>query len=53
MRPWPQAGYPGRTCSFCGAWSPGKGRLVVVGSTAICGECLDLCDEIIAEEQAG
>ena len=52
-RTWPQAGYPGRTCSFCGAWSPGKGRLVAVGPTAICGECLDLCDQIIAEEQAG
>jgi ATP-dependent protease Clp ATPase subunit len=52
-RTWPPAGYPGRTCSFCGTWAPKAGRLVAHGSVAICSECLDLCDEIIAEEQAG
>ncbi|HEV3497912.1 MAG TPA: ClpX C4-type zinc finger protein [Actinomycetes bacterium] len=44
---------PGRTCSFCGRWDPDKGRVVAHGAAAICGQCLDLCDEIIAEEQAG
>ena len=52
-RTWPPVPYPGRTCSFCGAWNPREGRLVAVESTAICARCLDLCDEIIAEEQAG
>ncbi len=52
-RSWPAAAYPGRTCSFCGTWTPGEGRLVAKGPTSICGECLDLCDEVIAEEQAG
>ena len=52
-RTWPPAPYPGRTCSFCGKWTPGEGRLVAKGPTSICEECLDLCDEIIAEEQAG
>jgi ATP-dependent protease Clp ATPase subunit len=52
-RTWPPAPHPGRTCSFCGTWAPGQGHLAVKGSTAICGECLDLCDEIIAEEAAG
>jgi ATP-dependent protease Clp ATPase subunit len=53
-RTWPQAPSPGRTCSFCGYWKPGKDRLVAVaGPVAICGACLDLCDEILAEEQAG
>ncbi|HET7516354.1 MAG TPA: ClpX C4-type zinc finger protein [Actinomycetes bacterium] len=52
-RSWPALPHPGRTCSFCGQWDPDKGRVVAHGVTAICGECLDLCDEIIAEEQAG
>jgi ATP-dependent Clp protease ATP-binding subunit ClpX len=52
-RTWPQAPSPGRTCSFCDYWKPGKDRLVAVGAVAICGACLDLCDEILAEEQAG
>jgi ATP-dependent protease Clp ATPase subunit len=52
-RTWPAVSYPGRACSFCGTWTPGKGRLVAHHATAICGQCLDLCDEIIAEEQAG
>jgi hypothetical protein len=34
-------------------WTPGKGRLVARHATAICDQCLDLCDEIIAEEQGG
>ncbi len=52
-RTWPPTPYPGRTCSFCGRWRPGEGRVVTKGSTSICEECLDLCDEILAEEQAG
>ena len=52
-RSWPAVGYPGRTCSFCGQWDPDKGRVTAHGAAAICGQCLDLCDEIIAEEQAG
>jgi ATP-dependent protease Clp ATPase subunit len=52
-RTWSPLGFPGRTCSFCGRWNPSEGRLVAHGSTTICAECLDLCDEIIAEEQAG
>jgi ATP-dependent protease Clp ATPase subunit len=52
-RSWPPMGHPGRTCSFCGTWNPTTGRLVAHGPTTICNECLDLCEEIIAEEQAG
>jgi ATP-dependent protease Clp ATPase subunit len=49
-RTWSPAPDPGRSCSFCGMWTPGRGRVVVGGTTAICERCLDLCDEIIAEE---
>ena len=52
-RSWPQVSYPGRTCSFCGQWDPDKGRVTAHGAAAICVQCLDLCDSIIAEEQAG
>jgi ATP-dependent protease Clp ATPase subunit len=53
-RTWPPLPYPGRSCSFCGTWSPKEVvRVAGHGPTAICAECLDLCDEIIAEEQAG
>ena len=52
-RAWPALPQPGRTCSFCGQWDPDSGRVVAHGAATICGECLDLCDEIIAEEQAG
>jgi ATP-dependent protease Clp ATPase subunit len=52
-RSWPAVPYPGRTCSFCGQWDPDKGRVVVHGAAAICARCLDLCDEIIADDQAG
>ena len=52
-RTWPQVSYPGRTCSFCGQWDPDKGRVTAHGAAAICVQCLDLCDSIIAEEQAG
>ena len=52
-RSWEPLPYPGRSCSFCGKWAPGELRVVTKGSTSICAECLDLCDEIIAEEQAG
>ena len=52
-RTWPPEAYPGRSCSFCGSWNPDKGRVTTRGTATICGLCLDLCDEIIAEEQAG
>ena len=52
-RAWPALPQPGRTCSFCGQWDPDSGRVVAHGAATICGQCLDLCDEIIAEEQAG
>ena len=52
-RTWPQVSYPGRTCSFCGRWDPDKGRVTAHGAAAICVQCLDLCDDIIAGEQAG
>ena len=50
---WPAVPHPGRTCSFCGQWDPGKARVTAHGAVAICRQCLDLCDQIIAEEQAG
>jgi ATP-dependent protease Clp ATPase subunit len=52
-RGWPALDHPGRTCSFCGQWNPDTARVVARGTVAICGQCLDLCDQIIAEEQAG
>jgi ATP-dependent protease Clp ATPase subunit len=52
-RTWPPLPYPGRTCSFCGGWDPGKGRQVARGPTTICDECLQLCTEIIDEELTG
>jgi ATP-dependent protease Clp ATPase subunit len=52
-RTWPPLPYPGRSCSFCGWWNSREGRVVAQGSTSICAVCLDLCDEIVAEEQAG
>ena len=52
-RGWAPLAYPGRTCSFCGKWAPREGRVTGHGTVAICDQCLDLCDEIIAEEQAG
>jgi ATP-dependent protease Clp ATPase subunit len=52
-RSWPAVSAPGQTCSFCGKWDPGKARVVARGAVAICGQCLDLCDQIVAEEQAG
>jgi ATP-dependent protease Clp ATPase subunit len=52
-RSWDPLPPPGRSCSFCGTWSPKGGRVTGPGSVAICEQCLDLCDTIIAEEQAG
>lgn len=40
-------------CSLCGQWNPRKARVATHRSATICAECLDLCDQIIAEEQAG
>jgi ATP-dependent protease Clp ATPase subunit len=52
-RSWDPLPPPGRSCSFGGTWSPKGGRVTGPGSVAICEQCLDLCDTIIAEEQAG
>ena len=52
-RSWEPLPYPGRSCSFCGTWAPREQRVTGHGTVASCDECLDLCDEIIAEEQAG
>ena len=52
-RSWDPLPHPGRSCSFCGKWSPQAGRVTGHGSVAICDQCRDLCDEIIAEDQAG
>ena len=52
-RTWPPALYPGRTCSFCGQGDLREARVTTHESVTICADCLDLCDEIIAEEQAG
>ena len=52
-RTWTPLPYPGRSCSFCGRWTPREARVTGHGAVAICDECLDLCDQIIAEEQAG
>jgi ATP-dependent protease Clp ATPase subunit len=52
-RTWPQVSHPGRTCGFCGQWDPDNGRVTARGTAAICVQCLDLCDDIIAEAQAG
>jgi ATP-dependent Clp protease ATP-binding subunit ClpX len=45
-------GDPARTCSFCGKSAAMVARLVTHEAASVCDECLDLCDEIIAEEQA-
>jgi ATP-dependent protease Clp ATPase subunit len=52
-RSWEPLPHPGRSCSFCGSWAPSEHRVTGHGMVAICDQCLDLCDEIIAEEQAG
>jgi ATP-dependent protease Clp ATPase subunit len=51
-RRWPVGADPRRTCSFCGRSAATVARLVSHGAASVCDECLDLCDEIIAEEQA-
>ena len=40
-------------CSFCGRAQKAVAKLIAGPGVYICDECLDLCDEIIAEEQAG
>src|SRR5258705_10938322 len=39
-------------CSFCGKTQDQVRKLVAGPSVYICDECIDLCDEIIAEEYA-
>jgi ATP-dependent protease Clp ATPase subunit len=52
-RAWPTAADPGRACSFCGKATPRQDPRADPATIAICDLCLDLCDQIIAEEQAG
>jgi ATP-dependent protease Clp ATPase subunit len=51
-RAWPVGADPARTCGFCGKAAATVTRLVSHGEASVCDECLDLCDEILAEEQA-
>jgi ATP-dependent protease Clp ATPase subunit len=53
VRSWPPLDPPGRSCSFCGTWRPQEGRVRGRGPVAICDDCLELCADIIAEDQAG
>ena len=52
-RSWDPLPPPGRSCGFCGTWPPEGGRVTGHGPVAICEQCLDLCDQIIAEGQTG
>ena len=52
-RSWEPLPYPGRGCGFCGTWLPRERPVTGRGTVAICDDCLDLCDEILAGEQAG
>jgi ATP-dependent protease Clp ATPase subunit len=52
-RSWEPLPHPGRSCSFCGTWAPGEHWVTGHDAVAICDQCLDLCDEIIAEEPTG
>jgi hypothetical protein len=38
-------------CSFCGRSAPSVEKLVAGGSAVICNECIDICNEIIADDQ--
>ncbi|MBM4297841.1 MAG: hypothetical protein FJ143_08885, partial [Deltaproteobacteria bacterium] len=40
-----------RRCSFCEKGEQGDTRLITSPGVAICGECFDLCVEIVAEER--
>ena len=39
-------------CSFCGKEQPQVDMLIAVPGVAICIECIDLCNEIIADARA-
>ena len=39
------------SCSFCGKSKQDVEKLIVGGDAAICNECVDLCDNILSEEQ--
>jgi ATP-dependent protease Clp ATPase subunit len=36
-------------CCFCGTGGDRAGAMASAGHTRICGQCLDLCDEILSE----
>jgi ATP-dependent Clp protease ATP-binding subunit ClpX len=40
-------------CSFCGRTQGQCAKLIAGPGVYICDQCLDLCDELIADEQAG
>ena len=41
-----------RNCSFCGRPRDEVKRFISRGAAAICGECVSLCNGILAEEEA-
>jgi ATP-dependent protease Clp ATPase subunit len=52
-REWPAVADPERRCDFCGIPRGWTGRMVERAGKAACHPCLELCEEIIAEELAG
>lgn len=38
-------------CSFCGKWQKEVKKLIAGSDVFICNECVDLCNEIIAEDK--
>lgn len=44
--------YPGIKCSFCGKGPDEVGKLITGPSVHICNECVEMCTEILKEEQA-
>jgi ATP-dependent Clp protease ATP-binding subunit ClpX len=49
-RKWPDGKDADRHCCFCGKRRELVERLSIQGRAAVCSECLDLCDEMIAED---
>src|SRR5690242_3182036 len=43
---------PSENCALCGRPREAAGRLIVGAKGAICLDCVALCDEIVAEEEA-
>jgi ATP-dependent Clp protease ATP-binding subunit ClpX len=52
-RGWPAVADPAHQCDFCGIARGWSGHMVLRAGLAVCDQCRELCEEIIAEEQAG